>query len=248
MEWTEQEETRLINLVLCGEVPINIIAKLLGRTVASVRKKMISKNLRIVAESMEERELILSHFQLEKLPIPDIAVKFNKELSDVKNVISWGKEQGLIPFIRDTSTKWKEGDMIKLTRIASLVDDRVACTLLDRSFDITKVIKQFWGMNINYLIGVDIEEFEETFHVGQEDTFTIIKTTINKPDGSPLMVVPWVDAEMFEARSPEVDRIVERMALFQRLVYQEMDPDKVIEKMMKIIDNKYTEFDYSPMQ
>jgi hypothetical protein len=248
MEWTEQEESRLINLVLCGEVPIDVIAKLLGRTVASIRKKMIARNLRIVAENMEDRELILNDFHTERMTIPDIAMKYNKTLPEVKNVISWGKEQGFIPFVRDASSKWNTGDMVKLARIASLVDDRIACNYMDRSFDVGKVIKKFWGLNINYLIGIDIEEFAETFNVTEEDPFTIITTTIMKKDGSPLMVVPWVDCDMYEAKSAEVDRIVARMATFQKLVYQEMDREKVIDKMVKIIDNKYTEFDYYLVQ
>ncbi len=248
MEWTEEEETRLVNLVLCGYLPIDTIAKLLGRTVPSLRKKMIAKNLRIVAESMEARELILSDFVDDQISIPDLAVKHCRTITEIKNVLSWGREQGFLPIVKDGTQKWRLGDMVKLTRMASLVDDRIACSQMDRVFDVSKAIKKFWGLNINYLIGIDIEEFAETFHVLEDDSFTVITTTIIKPDGKPLQVVPWIDADMYEATTEGLDQLVRRMADFQRLVYQEMDNDKVIEKMIKIMENKYTEFDYYPVQ
>lgn len=246
MEWTEQDEIRLINLVVCGEIPLNTIAELLGRTPASVRKKMISRNLRIVAEPMESRGLMISDYH-DKMNISDIAIKYNRTIPEVKNIISWAKEQGYVPFVKDDS-KWKQGDMVKLTRMASLIDDRLVCSNMNRNFDVEKVIKKFWNLNINYLIGIEIEEFTETFLVNEEDQFTIITTTILKPDGSPLMVVPWVDVDLYEPRSPELEHLVSRMASFQKMVYQEMDRQKVIDKMVKIIEDKYDEYDYYLMQ
>lgn len=247
VEWDEEEETRLTNLVLCGSISIKEISKILGRSEASIRKKLISKNLRIVPESMEERDVIINEFKRQK-SISEIALEYKKSITDVKNVLSWGKEQGLLSIARDFSGKWAQGDAIKATRMATLLDDRKVNTMLNRDFDVAKFIKSFWNLNIDYLIGVDVEEFAEMFLVTEEDLFTIITTTMTKSDGRPLHVVPWVDCELFEAKNQEVEMPVSKMATFQRLLYQEMDREKVIEKMVKITENKYSEDDYTPIQ
>jgi hypothetical protein len=247
VEWDEEEETRLTNLVICGAVSLKEISRILGRSEASIRKKMISKNLRIVAETMEERDVIINEFKRQR-SIAEIALDYKKSIANIKNVLSWGREQGLISINRNISGKWAKGDAIKATRMASLVDDRRVNTVLNRDFDVAKFIKSFWNLNIDYLIGVDVEEFVEMFLVTEEDLFTIITTTITKSDGKPLHVVPWVDCELFETRNQEVEIPVAKMATFQKMLYQEMDRERVIEKMVKITENKYTEDDYSPIQ
>ena len=248
VEWTEEEEIRLTTFVLSGVLSVKEMSSILGRTEASIRKKMISKNLRIVSESMEERDIIINEFKRQK-SISEIAIEYNKSVTNVKNILSWGKEQGYLSLSRDfSSSKWNQGDAIKATRMATLLDDRKVNAQLNRDFDVAKFIKSFWNLNIDYLIGVDVEEFAEMFFVSEEDPFTIITTTITKSDGSPLHVVPWVDCELFEAKNQEVEAPVAKMATFQRLLYQEMDREKVVEKMIKIIEGKYSDFDYTPIQ
>lgn len=248
MDWNEEEITRLINFVISGQLKVKDIAKVLNRTLPSVRKKMISLNLRIVSENMDDREKVMRLYNKEE-PIDSISDQTKLPIGSIKNIVKWGKEQGKtnLPVPKNKS-KWEQGDVVRLTRMATLVDDRVLKSYLRRDIDIDKVIKQFWNINSSYLIGIEIEEFAEMFKVTEEDQFTIIMTTRDKKDGSQLMVVPWVDVDMFEAKNPNVDDLVTKMSKFQKLIYQEVDREKVILKIVKIIDRKYDDKDYYLVQ
>lgn len=255
LRWSNEEETRLLTLVLSGQLNINQIAKLLDKTVDSVRKKMKAKNIRIVGNNLESRYDIINDYK-NKVPLLDIAQRHRSSIEQVKNVLFWGQENGIVSIRKDILSKWKEGDIIKLTRLASLADDNTIYRMFNRQCDIAKIIKSFWGVGLEYIVGIEISDFAEMYNLSEDDKFPIIITTIDRmvedKNGEmikeELKVVPWVFVEEFDAKSRELDFAANKMASLQRMIYLETDKNKILEKIMKIIGNKYDEKDYYMMQ
>lgn len=241
--WTEEEEIRLLQFVLSGALNVEDISRLLGKTKSSVRHKLRSKNLRIIDTDYEKRDAILSDYSTDAT-VSQLMAKYSLTSKTVKNILMWGKEQGLITY---NSSKWSSEDMIKLTRVATLLDESLVRKILGRNIDVESTIQKFWGLKIEVLIGLDINDFAELFVIREEDTFPIVET-VHMQGNEPLRVVPWVFVELYEAKNPQLDAMVDKMALFQRMVYQEINRDILLEKIIKIIDNKYSETDYSPVQ
>lgn len=241
--WTEEEEIRLLQFVLSGALNVEDISRLLGKTKSSVRHKLRSKNLRIIDTDYEKRDAVLSDYSTDAT-VSQLMAKYSLTSKTVKNILMWGKEQGLITY---NSSKWSSEDMIKLTRVATLLDESLVRKILGRNIDVESTIQKFWGLKIEVLIGLDINDFAELFVIREEDTFPIVET-VHMLGNEPLRVVPWVFVELYEAKNPQLDAMVDKMALFQRMVYQEINRDILLEKIIKIIDNKYSETDYSPVQ
>lgn len=241
--WTEEDEIRLLQYVLSGALNVDDISKLLGKTKSSVRHKLRAKNLRIINTDYEKREAVISDYSLDS-SITQLMAKYSLNSKTVKNILMWGKEQGLITY---NSSRWSPEDMIKLTRVATLLDETLVRKMLGRNIDIEGTIKKFWGLEIEVLIGLDINDFAELFIIREEDTFPIIET-VHMIGKEPLRVVPWVFVELYEAKNPQLDAMVDKMALFQRMIYQEVNRDVLLEKIITIVDNKYSDADYSPVQ
>lgn len=246
LSWSEEDEVRLLSLVLCGQLNVNQIAKSLSRSVDSVRKKMRAKNIRIVDRNIDSRYDIINDYK-NKVPLLDIANKHQSSIEQVKNVLFWGQENGIVRVRNDILSKWKEGDIVKLTRLASLADESVIHRIFNKQCDIPKIIKSFWGVGLEYIVGIEVSDFADMFKLTDKDEFPIIITTI-KIGKEELKVVPWVFASEFEAVSKEIDFAADKMASLQRMIYLETDKNKILDKMMKIIENKYDDKDYYLMQ
>lgn len=246
MAWNEEDEIRLLSLVMSGQLNINQISKLLNRSVDSVRKKMKTKNMRIVPNSVESRYDIINDYK-NKVPLLDIAQRHRASIDQVKNILMWGQENGIVKLSKDVAAKWKDGDIVKITRLASLAENNEVYRMFNKQFDIEKMIKSFWGFGIEYLIGIEISDFAEMYNLTEDDEFPIIITTL-RTEKTEHKVVPWVFAEEYEAKNKDLDVATNKMASLQRMIYLESDKNKILEKMTKIIANKYDDKDYYMIQ
>lgn len=246
MLWDEETEIRLFTLVLSGQLSVHEIAKQLDKSVDAIRKKMRAKNIRIVDRNINSRYDIINDYK-NKVPLLDIASKHQSSIEQVKNVLFWGQENGIVKVRSDILSKWKEGDIVKLTRLASLADDAFIYRMFNKQCEIAKIIKSFWGVGLEYIVGIEISDFADMFKLTEDDEFPIIITTL-KVGNEELKIVPWVFAEEFEAKTREIDFATNKMAALQRMIYLEVDKNKILEKIMKIIENKYDDADYYMMQ
>ncbi len=244
--WLEEDEIRLLSLVMSGQLSVNQISKLMNKSVDSIRKKMKSKNMRIVHNSVESRYDIINDYK-NKVPLLDIAQRHRSSIDQVKNVLMWGQENGIVSVRKDTFSGWKDGDIVKITRLASLASDNEIYRVFSKQFDIGKMIKSYWEIGIEYLIGIEISDFAEMYNLSEDDEFPIIITTL-KIGKDEHKVVPWVFAEEYEAKNKELDVAASKMASLQRMIYLETDKNKILDKMVKIIENKYDDKDYYMMQ
>lgn len=246
MKWLEEDKVRLVQLVLSGELSVAEIARTLGRTVESVRKQMRVQNLRLSNTELDKKFSIIEDFQTTK-SLSVLSKAHNSSVSQIKDVLLWGKEQGLLDYTVPVSSAWKTEDILALGRMATLVDDKKLISYLNRAVkSVDAELQRLWKIKSRYLIGIDIEEFIEMFKLAPDDEFPII-TTCLKVDGKILKVVPWCYAELFEANHSEIEDLVEKMGHRQRLMYMETDRKKVLEKITNIINGKYSAEAYGEM-
>lgn len=243
MRWTEEETVRLTVYVLSGELSFDQIVRLMDRSASAIRTKLRVLNLRIINEGHDKRSQVIEGYLTDQ-NITNLSKTFKISESAIRNILMWGKEQKLIEY---NSSKWSVEDKLKISRAATLVNDRQLYKLVGRTFSVADTMKQFWGIKVEVLIGLDINEFAEIFKLTESDEFPIIETAMDIK-GEILRVVPWCFIELYEAKNPEIDFLVEKMASFQRFLYQEMNRDLVLDKMVKIIQGSYSDKDYYPVQ
>lgn len=247
MKWKEEDKIRLVQLVLSGELTVTKISELLGRSPDAIRKQMRVQNLRVTDTQLEKKISVIEDFQNNK-SITALSKAHNSTESEIKGILLWGREQGLLDYKVPVSSAWKSQDILALGRMATLLDDKKLISYLNRAVkSIDAEVQKLWKVKPKYLIGIEIEEFVEMFKLGPDDEFPIVTTCLIE-DGKSWKVVPWCFAELFEARNPEIEDLVEKMGQRQRLMYMESDRKKVLQKIIDIIDGKYSAESYGEMQ
>lgn len=245
--WTEEDNVRLLSMVISGYLTINEIAKLLDRSVDSVRKQLRARNLRVVTRPVPERHNIIEDYK-NKLPLIEIAEKHNQSMKELKNVLLWGHENNLVDARKALNNKWKDGDILKMTRMHLLLDEKEIYKHFEKVFDVNGLIKSFWGIEPTYILGIEASEFVEMFNVLESDSFPIVTTVREVSKGRFLSIIPWVFIELYEAKNKDIEYASNKMATLQRMIYLETDREKILDKIINIIDKKYKEEDYSLMQ